>query len=127
MREVRMKPIVSSFFHSVSFALLMIGPALGADSGGAPAIAGRGEEDVVCIGPGSITGTVVDATTIITPHFSAYRCQSHYPVQVTVQFKDPSAVLKVGDTVTLKGRLISVQDAHRDVQGLVLKNAEIAQ
>jgi hypothetical protein len=123
MQEARMKPIVSSFSYSASFALLMIGPALGADSGGAPAVAGRGEEEVSCIGPGSITGTVVDATTIITPHFSAYNCSSHYPVAITVQFKDQSAVMKVGDTVTLKGRLLSVQPA----QDLVLKNAELDQ
>jgi len=120
-----MKPIVSSFVYSAGFALLMMGPAVGADASRAPAVAGSGEEEVVCIGPGSITGTVVDATTIITPRFNAYKCGSHYPVLIAVQFKDQSAVMETGDTVTLKGRLISVQDAHRGVHGLVLKNAEL--
>jgi hypothetical protein len=78
-------------------------------------------------GPGSITGTAVAATTIITPRFSAYRCYAHSPVQITVQFKDPAAVMKVGDTVTLKGSLFSVQDPHRNVYEFVLKNAELAQ
>jgi hypothetical protein len=125
MREARMKPVFSSFFYSASFALLTIGQALGATSGGAPAVAGRGEEEVSCIGPGSITGTVVDAKRIITPHFSAYQCSSHYPVYISVQFKDPSTAMTAGDTVTLKGRLIAVQDAQRNEQGFVLKNAEI--
>lgn len=122
-----MKPIGSSFFYSTCFVLLMIGPALGADSAPAPVVAGRGEEEVVCIGPGSLTGKVVNVTTILTPHFSAYKCSSHYPVYISVQFKDPSTVMKYGDTVTLKGRLISMQDAHRGEQGLVLKDAELVQ
>ena len=119
-----MKRIIS-FFASASFVLLTLAPALGAGYLRTPSVAGHGEEEVVCIGPGSITGTVIDATTIVTPHFSAYKCSSHYPVQITVRFKDPSAVMKVGDTVTLKDRLIAVQDSQRDEQGYLLKNAEI--
>jgi hypothetical protein len=129
-----MKPIVSSFFCRAGFALLM--PVLISVLISVPAQAGTPPphamttftaEQVACIGPGSITGTVVDATTIVTPRFSAYKCSSHYPVPIAVQFKDPAAAMKVGDTVTLKGQLISVQDAHRDAYGLVLKNAQIVQ
>jgi hypothetical protein len=124
-----MKPVVSSFFCCASLALLVIGPAHAKDSAPGPVTATRDAdaEEVACIGPGSITGMVVDTSAIITPRFSAYKCGSHYPVQITVQLKDPSATMKVGDTVTLKGSLISVQDAHRGVRGFVLKNAEIAQ
>ena len=117
--------VVSSFVYGAGLALLLTAPALGAGYLRTPSVAGRGEEQVVCIGPGSITGTVIDATTIVTPRFSAYKCSSHYPVQITVQFKDPSAAMKVGDTVTLKGRLIAVQDSQRDEQGFLLKNAEL--
>lgn len=85
------------------------------------------KEETFCLGPGSITGTVIDATTIITPRFSAYRCWAHSPVQITVQFKDPSAIMKVGDTATLKGSLFFVQDPHRNAYEFVLKNAELAQ
>jgi hypothetical protein len=124
-----MKPAGFSFFYGACLALLMIGPALGADSS---VVVGRGEsgrnqEEVICIGPGSLTGKAVNATTILTPHFSAYRCSSHYPVFISVHFKDTSVVMKYGDTVTLKGRLVAMQDAHRGEYGLVLKDAEIVQ
>ena len=85
------------------------------------------QKETVCIGPGSITGTAVNATTIVTPHFTAYECFSHGPMPITVQFKDPSAALKVGDTVKLTGRLIYVLDQRRSQYGFVLRSAEIAQ
>lgn len=98
---------------------------------GAPAFPAPGRVDVprlreetVCIGPGSITGTVVNATTIVTPRFSAYRCFSQGPMPITVQFKDPSATLKVGDTVKLTGRLIYVLDERRGHYGFMLRSAE---
>jgi hypothetical protein len=83
-------------------------------------------EETHCIGPGSITGTVVDATTIVTPRFSAYECWANFPVRITVQFKGPAPGMKVGDTVRLKGRLDAVQDPRRGFYGFVLKDAEIA-
>lgn len=122
-----MKHPVSSFLYGAGFALLLPAIAQAATPGPGPQVMGHGTEEVVCIGPGSITGTVVDAQTIITPRFSAYRCMSHYPVPIKVQFKDPAVVMKAGDTVTLKGRLIDMQDAHRKEYGLVLKDAELAQ
>jgi hypothetical protein len=122
-----MKANISSLFCGAAVALLIAGHAQAAAPNPGQVTAPTAREETVCIGPGSVTGTVVNATTIITPRFSAYRCSSHYPVAIAVQFKDPSAAMKVGDTVTLKGRLISVQDEHRDVYGLVLRNAEIVQ
>ena len=121
-----MKPVVPSLVFSAIVALVA-----GHAQAAAPA-PGRVDvpimrEETVCIGPGSITGKVVDATTIITPRFSAYRCFSHNPMPIAVQFKDPSAALKVGDTVTLTGRLIYVLDERRGKYGFVLKSAEIAQ
>jgi hypothetical protein len=122
-----MKPVVPSFVFSAVVGLLMAGHAQAAAPAPGRVDVPRMQEETVCIGPGSITGTVVDATTIITPRFSGYKCWSHSPMPIAVQFKDPSAALKVGDTVTLKGRLIYLLDARRDKYGFVLKNAEIAQ
>lgn len=83
-------------------------------------------EEIHCIGPGSITGTAITATTILTPRFSAYRCWAHSAVQITVQFKDPATAMKVGATVRLKGFLDAVDDPRRGFYGFVLKDAEIA-
>jgi hypothetical protein len=122
-----MKTAVSLLVYGAAVALLMADRVQAAAPAPGRVDVPRMQEETVCIGPGSITGTVVNATTIITPRFSAYRCFSHNPMPIAVQFKDPSPALKVGDTVTLKGRLIYVLDERRGKYGFVLKSAEIAQ
>jgi hypothetical protein len=122
-----MKAAISQLVYGAIAALLMVGQAQSEAPAPARVDVPRLQEEIVCIGPGSITGTAVTATTIVTPHFSAYKCFSHGPMPITVQFKDPSAALKVGDTVKLTGRLIYVLDERRSRYGFVLRSAEIVQ
>ena len=120
-----MKTAISSFIFGTAIALLVGTFAQAEAPASARVDVPRLQKETVCIGPSSITGTAVNATTIVTPHFSAYECFSHGPMPITVQFKDPSAALKVGDSVKLTGRLIYVLDERRSHYGFVLKSAEI--
>ena len=122
-----MKAAISPLVYGPIAALLMAGQAQSEAPTPARVDVPVLREETVCIGPGSIIGTAVNATTIVTPHFSAYKCFSHGPMPITIQFKDPSAALKVGDTVKLTGRLIYVLDERRNRYGFVLRSAEIVQ
>jgi hypothetical protein len=127
--------------------LTLIVAALGAAFAALMVGAAQAAEDYSCVGPGSVTGKVINPTTIITPGFicegapfpyvalgdqaptgSTFNRYSHRTPPaplVTVQFKSPTAVMKVGDTVTLKGHFFLVLDPERHLDYLTVKNAEI--
>lgn len=117
-----MKSILSAVFSLAVFAPQITGPA-------------QGLEDRICRGQDTFTGRVLNPLTIETPGFFCNRADIRtwlptsprvtLPPLIHVQFKDAEVQVKAGDTLTLKGRLYSVNDPHLQMGGWLLKSAEI--
>ncbi len=100
-------------------------------------------QEYSCTGPDTITGKALGPTTLSVSGFAcagapepynalgdkaaaAASQTAHRAPFVVVNFKAPAPTIKLGDTVTLKGRFSIVLDTAQQMNYVVVDGAEVA-
>jgi hypothetical protein len=125
-----MNALIPAALFATILAVASIGPAEAA-------------QEFSCTGPETITGKAIGPTTLSVAGFACVgapetdnalgdrataassQAARRAPL-VVVNFKRPEPVVKVGDTVTLKGHFSVVLDPAQQMDYVVISDAEIA-